>query len=87
MPLSAISGHSSDKENPAQTGGIDQCDDAQGRAAVWALEPIDFVDFLNQPRTARAVGVVAVIADQMVVSVRAVIKSECSPNRRVVGLE
>ncbi len=53
-PLTAISGHASDKENPAQTGVIDQRDDAQGRAAVWALEPIDFVDFLNQPRPARA---------------------------------
>ena len=39
-----FSGHSSDKENPAQTGVIDQRDDTQGRAAVWALEPIDFVD-------------------------------------------
>ncbi len=47
LPLSAISGHSSDKENSAQTGVIDQRNDAQGRAAVWALETIDFVDFLN----------------------------------------
>ena len=30
--LSAISGHSSDKENPAHTGVIDERDDAQGLA-------------------------------------------------------
>ena len=76
VEIAAISGHSSDKENPAQTGVIDQRDDAQGRAAVWALEPIDCVDFLNQPRTARAVGVVAVIADQMFVSVRVVVQEQ-----------
>ncbi len=78
-PLTAISGHSSDKENPAQTEVIDQRDDAQGRAAVWALEPIDFVDFLNQPRTVRTVGVVAVVANGIFVLVGDVVHEELLP--------
>ncbi len=49
LPLSALSGHSSDKENPAQTGVVDQRDDAHGGAAVRALERIDLVNLLNQP--------------------------------------
>jgi len=45
---SAISGHSSDKENSAKSGVIDACNDAHGGTAVGEFEQIDLVNFLNQ---------------------------------------
>ncbi len=47
-PLTAISGHSSDKEDPAQTGVTDECNDAHHGPAVGTLERIDLVNLLNQ---------------------------------------
>lgn len=57
-------------ENPRDDIGLlDEREDAHGGFAVGTFERVNLPDLLNEPHTARAVGVVAVVANEMFVLV------------------